>query len=72
MKGSTTSVGGMTQSWLKIHVRAKTEHHINTDGLQGPRQDLELRKPQVVSCRPPHAPCVTEGSMSQPLEGNQE
>lgn len=37
----------------EMHVRAKTQHHMSTDGLQGPREDLELRKPQGMSSRHP-------------------
>jgi len=34
-------------------------------------QELKLRKPQAVSSRSPHVPCVRAGSTLQVLEANQ-
>lgn len=54
-----------------MHIGAKTWHHIDPGVQQGVRQELKLRKSQVVSSGSPQVPCMREGSTLQMLEGNQ-
>lgn len=52
-KANITRLGGAMKPRLRIHVGAKTRHHIEPRGEQGLRQELKLRKPQAVSSRSP-------------------